>query len=310
MDQQTAFLNRLEALTRSAVESTRLKETTRSRIESLFEIIKMISEQQNLPVSAFASRSEKQITMLPRLLVSGTDSELLSWTRELTIILREALLEEASSLQRNEEWDGERTSDISRIFKIVGDLEAEIQITASMEDASRFAVEAEQSALDAESAARTARSAAGLVGEANLSLHFEQYAAREMRTANWFRASAVLTIVATIVIAIALPHPNPDDVSAVIYRLAQLLGVAGLATYLGRQAGQHRRVGNWAESLHVQLKSFTAFIEPLIEGPIRDEIHGVFARRLLGDIPERPQKSGNSTDAHVLELLAILAKRE
>jgi hypothetical protein len=101
------------------------------------------------------------------------------------------------------------------------------------------------------------------------------------------------------------------DWSQVIYHLAVVLGIGGLSAYLGRQAGQHRRVFNWAKAVSVQLRSFPAFIQPVASTEVLAQIYLAFSNRVLGAMPERAGKSGNPDAvgmAQVVELVAAMTK--
>ncbi|MER7797348.1 hypothetical protein [Microbacterium sp. NPDC096154] len=182
-------------------------------------------------------------------------------------------------------------------------------VTARL-DREAFLSRAEMAVAEAEGAATKARDAAGLSGGASLAEFFAEYAGEELKAALRFRWLTIGSIALASLLAVSLPRPGVDDWAGLVYRLAFLAGVGALAAYFARQAGQHRRVYNWAKGLEVQLKSFPAFIESVEEGT-RAEIYRLFASRLLGAMPERG--SGSADDGlsagQAVELLTALARR-
>lgn len=186
-----------------------------------------------------------------------------------------------------------------------------IAISNTLAANARRALETATEAADqATGAANTARRAAGEAGEAELGQFYGAFGQSQIEASKLYRfltiASAGLAaVVASIFFFI---YENDQfEVQGVVYRAAVLVGIAGLSTYFGRLAGQHRRLGNWALTIEVQLKSFEAFLAPMTEPAARDALYADFCRRALGAPPE-----GNSSDAPVIDvkdLTALLAAR-
>jgi hypothetical protein len=182
-----------------------------------------------------------------------------------------------------------------RVLDAVGDLRS--QRAAKYLDQARKASEA-------------ASDAAGVTGSVSLSEYFASYARSERIAAEWFRGATIIGIIATAVAVYLVPHPDGDDWAGIVYRLAVLGALGALFAYLAKQAGQHRRVANWAKSIDVQLKSFRAFVE----GAPEDEhgaIYRAFANRVLGNPPEKAKDSSDDTlpAAQVIDLLTTIAKK-
>ncbi|MCE4026962.1 hypothetical protein LXM50_13365 [Microbacterium sp. Au-Mic1] len=162
----------------------------------------------------------------------------------------------------------------------------------------------------ARKASEAASDAAGVTGNVSLSEYFASYAKSERMAAEWFRGATIIGIIATAVAVSLLPHPNAGDWAGIVYRLAILGALGALFAYLAKQAGQHRRVANWAKSIEVQLKSFRAFVE----GAPEDEhgaIYRAFANRVLGNPPEKAKDSSDDTlpASQVIDLLTTIAKK-
>ncbi len=197
---------------------------------------------------------------------------------------------------------------VAEIFR--GDANALIQQAALHLDDAKLRREARALVEEASTAAEAAKDAAGIAGGASLSEHFQHYARGERLAANAFRIATILVIASAAIVALVWGHPDPDDWAGTIYRLALLAGIGGLSAYLGRQAGQHRRMFNWAKSMDVQLKSFPAFMQPIPEDE-RGEIYRAFARRVLGAPPEKGVEGADDVSASQLaEMVTILLKRD
>jgi microcystin-dependent protein len=157
-------------------------------------------------------------------------------------------------------------------------------------------------------ATRVSRAAQTLVGEAGAATEAKEigaYAERQLRAAEFFRWATVVLIGGTVLAALLVPHPEPGDVTGTIYRIAVLAGVAGLATYMGRQAAVHRRAGSWARALQVQLRTFPALMLITDDEKTRARVFETFANRVLGAPPEgskAPADDGPAMQA-ILEAL-------
>lgn len=172
-------------------------------------------------------------------------------------------------------------------------------------------LQAAKSAVDqATDAAAKAQESAGVSGSSSLSTHFSRYASGERWAANTFRVLSILSVVGALLAAIALGPVDAGNWTQLTYRVATVAAAGTLAAYFARQAGQHRRVYNWAKSLEVQLKSFRAFIEPIPDSE-RVEIYRAFARRVLSAPPEKGTDSAEDSvgAAQMLDLATALAKR-
>lgn len=186
-------------------------------------------------------------------------------------------------------------------------------------DQEAFRARLEKAASDAESIAQTARDAAGVTGDLTLSKYFSELGVEQRVSANWFRGFAIALIVIAVLLAI-VTHPGfaagewivpkvKNEWVALTYRLALLVGIGTLATYLARQAGHHRRIADWAEALSVQLKTLEAFVAPL-EPEDRADIYRVFASRVLGASPGTGSHQDESLSiSQASDLLITLLRR-
>lgn len=298
-------------------EASPITPEVREAVKRLLEIMHVIEvedawvlEGPGVRLGGFQSTAESMLARLADDLLLGLEAPALEHARKLNRELRTQLRTSESSSNKKEGLD------VDLYLHLVEQNDSMLALledrTAFRERADRLVNEAEQtaervqeSASKAEQSASAAQQAAGVAGEVALSEHFATYASNELRTANWFRGFAIAGIIAALAVAAFAPHPPSNDWVALSYRVAQLAGIAALATYFGRQAAQHRRVHNWAKGLQVQLQSFPAFIAPIDEQSTRDEIYSAFARRVLGAPPE---KAGSSSDeAYPTQQLVELA---
>jgi hypothetical protein len=160
---------------------------------------------------------------------------------------------------------------------------------------------------DLESAAQES---AGNAGAADLSIHFGEYADRELRLSFWFRAATFVGLGSSVGAAYLIHLAITDaSISSLIYRVTLTVGIAGLAAYFARLGGQHRRLGNWARSVQVQLKSLAAFTATITDDGVRNQVQQEFARRVLGAPPERAAGGNDQVSIPVAEILTFLNKQ-
>lgn len=176
-------------------------------------------------------------------------------------------------------------------------------------DTERLGAEARESVQDAKAAASQAQVAAGTAGEASLSTYFATYARQQLQSSNLFRLATILTIIAAIVIAVSGARDADGDVTKAIYHVAIVAGIAGLATYFGRQSGHHRRVGTWAKAVQIQLQSFPAFMAAIPDDKIKGLIYEAFAKRVLGAPPEASASSDTSAEVLTQPLIDAVLRR-
>jgi hypothetical protein len=151
--------------------------------------------------------------------------------------------------------------------------------------------------------------ASGQAGESRLAKEYSDYGQREGRTAMWFRTATVTLVVAGIGLAIVLPQSEPQSIPQAIYRLAILGAVFGLAGYLGRQAHQHRSISVWASSISIQLLTFDAFLDPIGEVEVRNQLRAEFAGRVFGPSPKLKGEPGVTMGPELADrLLAAVSK--
>jgi len=177
------------------------------------------------------------------------------------------------------------------------------QVALDSADAARAA------ASDATTAAENANTSAGIAADADLSVHFGEYAEGQLKTARNFRVATICVIALAIIAAAVIPHLPDEETVDYIYRGAQVLALAGLSGYLGRQAGQHRRIGNWARAMQVQLKSFAAFIAPIENEKTLAAVYDEFSRRVLGAMPEKAETKNDPSSAQLMEIVTALVKK-
>lgn len=159
-------------------------------------------------------------------------------------------------------------------------------ITQARESLSRLAA----TELRAEQSASNAAEAAGVSGQSSLAEHFAAYAKSELKAANGFRWATLVALALAAGVALAVPYSSLELASATRHAL-QVIALGGLGTFLGTQAGSHRRIGNWAKSIEVQLKSFKAFVDPIADEDAVGRLYEVLGARVLGSPPGASRSS-------------------
>ena len=265
---------------------------------------------------SFQEYADEAFASLPQHLAHGGVDESVAWSRQINGYLRGAI---DVSLSDAGELDDPANEESAYLLGIKRTLMDEDQRAATLAEAERFRFatsriynDVQQIAEEARGAANSALAAAGLSGSASLSDHFAAYASTERRAANTFRGLTIAVFGVAVSAAILLPHPDANDWAGIVYRLAILLGIAGLGTYFGGQAGQHRRMYNWAKALQVQLQSFPAFMEAVRDEATTASIYVAFARRVLGAPPEKAASTNADSPVNatqVVEIVAAFAKR-
>ncbi|MCO4256478.1 hypothetical protein [Pseudarthrobacter cellobiosi] len=147
----------------------------------------------------------------------------------------------------------------------------------------------------ATASATAAAKAAGITGDATMSSYYESLAETERDSADNFRRLTVtMVFAAAAVTALFIMGPTwgwgwfdiaAGDYVHLLQRAILLAGIFALAGYFARQAHQHRSLANWAGSLAVQLKTFDAFLAPIGNQDVRDDLRKTFGARVFGDHP-------------------------
>lgn len=173
----------------------------------------------------------------------------------------------------------------------------------------------EAAALRAREAEEAARQIAGDGAASAIGEDFATYASQEARTAHRFRVATLAflgVIIAVAVVFVIVPIDRSagtgTDWQAVIYRVAAISGLAALSAYLGRQSGHHRKTAQWAGSIAVQLKSWSAFLQPVRDEKTKAVLYEIFTRRVMGPPPESPVKGGETTNPLVEPLLSLATR--
>ncbi|MGC5223259.1 hypothetical protein ACPW96_11795 [Micromonospora sp. DT81.3] len=234
---------------------------------------------------------------------SPRESELLRWA-QITADLVNDYVRRMAGQMRNTPDEEKRVSDMHDSLRAISDRITMLLDNEALRQEAVALVEQTQDARDA------ARSAAGVAGSASLATHFAAYAGGERTAANTFRLLTIVAVVGGLAGVLYLGPLDAGDWAGITYRLAIVATAGALAGYFGRQAGQHRRMYNWAKSLEVQLQSFPAFVEP-VPAEERGEVYRTFARRVLSAPPEKGMESTEDSvgSAQLLDLLSALAKR-
>lgn len=157
------------------------------------------------------------------------------------------------------------------------------QLDQAVKEASDAAIAANKSLALAEKAATKTATGA-------LETSFKSTADRSRVTAWWFRAGTILTLGVTVVFgliyAAGSTTESVDNWHEVIYRIAILSALAGIAAYLGRQASNYHRIATWAQAIEIQLKAFRGFINEIEDEESRQAMFVLFAKRVLEAPPD------------------------
>jgi hypothetical protein len=327
-DSDDVYLERLASLENHVDVSDNVSKDTRDLVLRLIGQLKDMQVQYPERLDEFIpgflettlnGATNTRLARLPSLLAAGDDIPIQVWARELFGVVK-IYTQVWSNKRVGEDTETPPQAERRIYFQSVHDAAekeelriARISETSQFEaDRSRLLAKAESLVETAEGTAKKVKDAAGISGNASLSIHFKKYAFWELVSANVFRVLTIAAIGGAISAAIWLEHPNRDDWPEVLYRIAIVLGIAALGAYFGRQAGQHRRVYNWAKAVQVQLQSFPAFIETVTDEDTQATVFATFARRVLGAPPEKAATQDQNSPvsaSQVIELMAALAKR-
>ncbi|NJI60929.1 hypothetical protein HCX50_15980 [Microbacterium oxydans] len=308
------FTERIQGLTGHINTQGAFDPSTRALLYEQLEIFQEVDrmlEPIGYPTdyhdNSFTTIGEALLDQLRDSIRSGDDEAMLGWIRTAcsTLSSHVTVMHELGAVA-----DAESRGIVSRTALVAQ------QATTLMDQA---ALRASAMLLNEElqDSVSKAKDAAGIVGNASLSRHFAAYADDEVGSANRFRVAALVGF--SIALAFALLFGNgkegwlltfQSDWTALAFKAAGAVGIGGISAYLARQAGQHRRMANWAQSMAVQLQSFPAFIEPLGYEE-QAEMYRMLARRVLTAPPERPggAPEDNVGAAQLFDLVASLAKR-
>lgn len=94
-----------------------------------------------------------------------------------------------------------------------------------------------------------------------------------------------------------------------VWRITLVTGILGIATYMARQAGQHRILATWASSICVQLQTFDAYTEQIGDTDQINILRAEFAKRVFGNQPQlkgEPDQAAGAMD--LLPLISAIAK--
>lgn len=180
--------------------------------------------------------------------------------------------------------------------------------TAGLEEAVRSASEA---AGRAETALALAEQAATKSATSTLERSFETTARKNARSAYWFRTGTIATLVGTVALGVYYAVDSPthpeDDWRGLVYRVAILSALAGIAAYLGRQASNYHRLATWAQAIEIQLKAFLGFINEIQDEDARQTMFALFAKRVLEAPPDG--KVSNDEVTNVIQPIIQQAAR-
>lgn len=170
---------------------------------------------------------------------------------------------------------------------------------------------AEQAAEKAAEKADLAEKAATKTATGALEASFKTTADSSKKTAWWFRSATIFTLAVTVIFGLVYAGTSTaasvDNWHVVVYRVAILSALAGIAAYLGRQASNYHRLATWAQAIEIQLKAFRGFINEIDDEESRQTMFALFAKRVLESPPDG--KASNDEVTNVIQPIIEQASR-
>lgn len=240
----------------------------------------------------FLNQVESAVTGIREILVSQDNMDLTSFeTRTLKRSLAQAL-----ERAERKEFAFLTVPEQAEMDHFAESIRARLRELDDEYDLMSVATRAKEAAASAEESATKASSAAGSTADQVMSAFYEQLGKDEQLTANLFRkwaiglgsfagAMAWVFLSGGDALRVGWLHIAAGDYVQLIQRGLVLAAFLALATYLAKQAHQHRTMANWARSLAVQLKTFDAFIDAIDDVNVRNELRKAFAARVFGEHP-------------------------
>lgn len=273
--------------------------------------------QKRQPVTdAFLNQVESAAKGIRNILVSQDNMEVTSFeTRTLKRNLAQAL-----ERAERKEFAFLTVPEQAELDHFVESVRERLRTLDDEFDLASAAKRAKEAAASAVESATKASSAAGTTADQVMSDFYEKLGKDEQDTANLFRRWAIgLGSVAGAIAWVFLSGGDAlgvgwlniaaGDYVHLIQRGLVLAAFLALATYLAKQAHQHRTMANWARSLAVQLKTFDAFVDAIEEDSVRDELRKAFAARVFGDHPAvKGEPALSATSQSVTTLTEVLSK--
>lgn len=178
--------------------------------------------------------------------------------------------------------------------------------TADVSELGHLRDAAAKAAEDARQSADKAALAAGQAGAARLSAAMSEYGTKQLGLAHRYRVTTIVMLSVIVGSAVLLLIPQFTDTEIhwgqVTYKIAVLLALSALTTYIGRQASRHQRLGDWAASLDAQLRSFPSFVDQVKDEKAVAELYANFSRRMLSAPPEGGTSKSSSSDTQLVEI--------
>jgi len=103
----------------------------------------------------------------------------------------------------------------------------------------------------------------GAIGLAGTAERYSVEAKEQRKAAFWLQVAAIVVALGAVPMAIVASLNHDQSTQHLVAKLAVSAILGGLAAYLARQSGRHRRREEHARSLQLELTAFSPFIEPL-----------------------------------------------
>lgn len=184
-------------------------------------------------------------------------------------------------------------------------------VTQRIEKLDQAVAQAAESARKADEALSLAEKAATKTATGALEASFKTTADDSAKAAWGFRIATIVTLVVTVIFGLVYAGTSTaksvDNWHEVVYRVAILSALAGIAAYLGRQASNYNRLATWAQAIEIQLKAFRGFINEIEDEESRQTMFALFAKRVLEAPPDG--KSSNDEVTNVIQPIIEQASR-
>ena len=274
----------------------------RTEFQESLRLLLTVSERaiSELNAKAIPALLLERLLDLQEILVANMDGDVSNPSEVVATDLRIAIQSQVALEEQLGSIFTEAEQSRARIVQLEGEI-------GTARDFMREAVEQANNARD------EAKRAAGEAGVSALEASFKDYAKKELLASFVFRLATLIVLLgvgAFAVVFLILPHASGGLTSEVVYRIAILTAFGALSAYLARQATHHRRNGDWAQAIEVQLKSFRAFVDPIPEGPSKEAMYDIFGRRVLGSPPDTRSASNDDLNLLMAPLMEKMLRRQ
>jgi hypothetical protein len=257
-----------------------------------------------------------------RAFLKGRDDRGIHWSSDFGTVakrftdLRE-LFRQAMQRLRYREDIALTPVDIDRLTEQLLDIDDRLRILDASASVDEVLDKINTAQEKAEKSATKASTAAGRAGGDTIFSFYQDFADAEGVAADRYRKWTIwagLGAGLTAAVFLILPEfgalrIEANDYVHLVQRVVVTVAVFGMAGYFARQAHQHRVLANWASAMAVQLKTFEAYVDPIEDQAVRDDLRKTFAGRAFGDHPAmKGEATPSPTPAAIEAAMQLIAK--